>query len=75
MKSLRLTALAATLVLAACSSPAPTGSSALSSEASLEEGPGMAGSGNNTQSDGSTGETTVSSDSTGRGGNMLGSGN
>ena len=74
MKSLRLPALAAALVLAACSSSAPTSPSALDAAASLEQGPGMMGSENSPQGAG-TGESTVSNDSTGRGGNMLGSGN
>lgn len=73
MKSLRLPALAAVLVLSACSSPAPTESSSFNAEASLEQGPGMMGSGNR---DGvSANESPDGSDSTGRGGNMLGSGN
>ncbi|HEU0297892.1 MAG TPA: hypothetical protein VFR37_00515 [Longimicrobium sp.] len=76
MKSLRLPVLAA-LILAACSSPAPTGPSAFDATSSLDEGPGMMGSGNaqGTGTGGYTGESTVSSDSVGRGGNTLGSGN
>lgn len=76
MKSLRLPALAAALVLAACSSPAPTGPSAFDATSSLDESPGMVGSGNAQDgTSGYTGESTVSSDSVGRGGNTLGSGN
>lgn len=85
MKSLRLSALAAVLALAACSSPAPTDPAA--SAPSFQEDPGMVGSGNNSMEDG--GNTlgsgnnsmedggTTSSDSTGtqRGGGMMGSGN
>lgn len=66
MKSLRLSALAAALVLAACSSPAPT-ESAAGSRPSFDDGPGMMGSGNGA---GTGGGTTTTSD----GGNTLGSG-
>lgn len=45
MKSLRLSALAAALLLAACSTSAPTEPAQVGS-ASFDEGPGMAGSGN-----------------------------
>ncbi|HEY7771521.1 hypothetical protein [Longimicrobium sp.] len=86
MKSMRLMAAAAFLVLAACSSSATEpatpradrprfdgGNSLGSGNATGENGGGMMGSGN----DGST--TTTSSDSTGavdgRGGNGMGSGN
>jgi hypothetical protein len=61
MKSLRLTALAAALVLGACSSPTPTDPAISASRPSFDGG-GMVGSGN------FTGETED-------GGNTLGSGN
>ncbi|HYR10694.1 MAG TPA: hypothetical protein VEQ60_23150 [Longimicrobium sp.] len=86
MKSLRLSALAAALVLGACSAPSPTDPARLAP--SFDEGPGMMGSGHltsETQDGGNTigsgngvgGTTTTSSDSTGtqRGGGSLGSGN
>lgn len=46
MKPLRLSALAAALALAACSSSAPTDPALLDSAPSFDEGPGMVGSGN-----------------------------
>ncbi|HEX2078638.1 MAG TPA: hypothetical protein VHG08_13040 [Longimicrobium sp.] len=73
MKSLRLPALAAALVLAACSSPAPTDPALRVPAAPSFDGGNTIGSGNGTG--GSTGESTVSSDSTGRGPGMMGSGN
>lgn len=73
MTSLRLPALAAALVLAACSSPAPTDPSLRQPAAASFDGGNTLGSGN-AQGTG-TDETTVSSDSTGRGGGFLGSGN
>lgn len=91
MKPLRLTALAAALVLGACSSPTLTGPAASASHPSFDDGPGMVGSGNGVGTMGSgggtgsgdgttttsdTGGTTTSSDTTTqRGGGMLGSGN
>lgn len=62
MKSLRLSALAAALVLGACSSPAPTDPTRLNAGAKFDEGPGMMGSGHVTSQ-------------TEDGGNMIGSGN
>lgn len=81
MKSLRLSALAAALVLGACSAPTPTDPAQLDAGASFDGGPVMAGSGNGTGTGGGTstsdsGGTTTSSDTTTqRGGGMLGSGN
>ena len=83
MKPLRLSALAAALVLGACSSPAPTGPVASGTRASFDDGPGMVGSGNGTGSgEGTTttstdGTSTTSTDSTTteRGPGMMGSGN
>ncbi|HEX6372805.1 MAG TPA: hypothetical protein VF006_28040 [Longimicrobium sp.] len=70
MKSLRLSVLAAALVLGACSSATPT--EPASAAVSFDEGPGSGG--GTATSD--TGGTTTSSDSTPqRGGGMLGSGN
>ena len=80
MKSLRLAALAAALVLGACSSP--TDSVRLDASASFDggntlgsgNGVGLGSGGGTTTSD--TGGTTTSTDSTTqRGGGMLGSGN
>jgi hypothetical protein len=62
MKSLRLAALAAALVLGACTSATPTDPAASTAHPSFDGGPGMVGSGN------FTGETQD-------GGGMLGSGN
>jgi hypothetical protein len=87
MKSLRLSALAAALVLGACSAPSPTDPASLAP--SFDEGPGMMGSGNGVGTMGSGGGTgsgdgtttsdigspTTSNDTTQRGGGMLGSGN
>lgn len=76
MKSLRLPALAAALVLAACSSPAPTETAVREPAVPSFDGGGMLGSGNGVGT--GTGESTVSSDSTGtteRGPGMMGSGN
>jgi hypothetical protein len=61
MKSLRLSAVAAVLALAACSSATPTDPAANGSRASFDGGPGMVGSGNGTGGSG--------------GGNPIGSGN
>jgi hypothetical protein len=79
MKPLRLTALAAVLLLGACSSPTDT--VRLDGGASFDGG-GMIGSGNATGSSGGTsttsdtGGTTTSTDSTTqRGPGMMGSGN
>lgn len=73
MTSLRLTALAATLVLAACSSPTPTDPALSEPAAPSFDGGNTLGSGNVAGS--STDDGTVSSDSTGRGPGMVGSGN
>ena len=82
MKPLRLAALAAALVLGACSSP--TDVVRLDGGASFDDGPGMMGSGNGagtgsgggTTTTSDTGGTTTSTDTTTqRGGGMLGSGN
>lgn len=62
MKSLRLSILAAALVLGACSSSTPTDPARLDGAASFDEGPGTVGSGHFTSE-------------TEDGGNMLGSGN
>jgi hypothetical protein len=70
MKSLRLSVLAAALVLGACSTPSPTDPAGLTP--SFDEGPGMVGSGNSQTQDGggmlgsgngvSTGGSTTESD-------------
>lgn len=91
MKSLRLSVLAAALVLGACSSASPTDPAASASRPSFDAGPGMMGSG--TEDGGSslgsgngvgtgdgtstsdTGSTTTTNDTTQRGGGSLGSGN
>lgn len=77
MKSLRLTALAAALVLGACSSSTPTDPAASASRPSFDEGPGMVGSGDFTSETddggGMLGTGNLSSQSE-DGGNMLGSG-
>lgn len=78
MKPLRLSALAAALVLAACNAATPTDPAALDAAPSFDAGPGMMGSGNGVGTIGSGHESTISSDSAGgaeRGGGMLGSGN
>lgn len=81
MKSLRLSALAAALALAACSFPAPT-DPAVAGAPSFDEGPGMVGSGNkdggNTIGSGNTNDSPPSDSTapgTERGGGSLGSGN
>ena len=82
MKSLRFAALAAALVLGACSTSSPTDPATSASHPSFDGG-GMVGSGNgvgtgSTEDGGNTlgsGNRTESGDSTGRGGNMIGSGN
>ncbi|WP_420129364.1 hypothetical protein [Longimicrobium sp.] len=70
MKSLRLSVLAAALVLGACSSASPTDPAASAARPSFdggtEDGGNTLGSGN---------QTTASADTTSRGGNTLGSGN
>ncbi|MBW3572747.1 MAG: hypothetical protein KY467_16755 [Gemmatimonadetes bacterium] len=73
MKPLRLSALAAALVLGACSAPAPTESVRLDAGPSFDGG-NTIGSGNKTQDGGLT-TTSTDSTSTERGGGMLGSGN
>ncbi len=77
MKSHRLAALAAALVLAACSSPAPTETSVREAAGPSFDGGNTIGSGNAAGggTGGYTGESTTTSDSTGRGGGFLGSGN
>jgi hypothetical protein len=62
MKSLPLSALAAALLLGACSTPSPTESTLLDAGASFDDGPGTVGSGH------------VTTETQG-GGNMIGSGN
>lgn len=82
MKSLRLAALAAALVLGACSSATPTDPALLDSATPSFDGGNMLGSGNNSMEDGGgmigSGNGTASTDSTGtteRGPGMMGSGN
>lgn len=82
MKSLRLSALAAALVLAACTTSTPTDPAAAGTRASFDggntigSGNGASGSGGGTStSDGGNGTTTTDSTGTNRGGGSLGSGN
>lgn len=79
MKSLRLSALAATLVLGACSSASPTDPAASASRPSFDAGPGMVGSGNGVGTEDGRGMlgsgTGVGTGGTEDGGNTLGSGN
>lgn len=72
MKPLRLGALAAALLLAACTA-SPTDTAADGARPSFDGGASM-GSGNRDDG-GNGGSTTTQSDTTGRGGNTLGSGN
>jgi hypothetical protein len=80
MKSLRLSALAAALALAACSSSAPT-EPAQAGSPSFDDGVGTMGSGgvNNTTQDGGgslgSGNTASTDTTTQRGPGMVGSGN
>lgn len=83
MKPLRLSALAAALVLAACTTATPTDPAAAGTRASFDDGPGMMGTGNGagvgggtaTTSDAGGGTTTSTDTTTQRGGGMIGSGN
>lgn len=74
MKPLRLGALAAALLLAACTA-SPTDTAATTSRPSFDGGASTS-SGNRDDGDGmGSGTTTTQSDTTGRGGNGIGSGN
>jgi hypothetical protein len=79
MKSLRLSVLAAALVLGACSSASPTDPAASASRPSFDVGPGMVGSGNGVGTEDGGGMlgtgNGVGTLDTEDGGNTLGSGN